>query len=59
MRLDDCGMMLHGKRRIKVKTLFRRKEFQLIAIRNTFYLDGKKVTIKIKPLTIEAYKLEK
>jgi len=59
MRLDDNGYNeLHKREGLKLKPYLCTQGVPTIAMGNTYYLDGKKVTIKDKPLTIrEAYKL--
>jgi lysozyme len=59
MRLDDNGMnALHEREGLKLKPYLDTQGVPTIALGNTYYLDGKKVTMKDKPLTIrEAYKL--
>ena len=59
MRLDDKGYdELHKREGIKLKPYLDTQGVPTIAMGNTYYLDGKKVTMQDKPLTIrEAYKL--
>lgn len=59
MRLDDNGYNeLHKREGIRLKPYLDTQGVPTIAMGNTYYLDGKKVTMKDKPLTIrEAYKL--
>lgn len=59
MRLDDNGYNeLHKREGIRLKPYLCTQGVPTIALGNTFYLDGKRVTMKDKPLTIrEAYKL--
>ena len=59
MRLDDKGYdELHKREGIRLKPYLDTQGVPTIAMGNTFYLDGKKVTMQDKPLTIrEAYKL--
>jgi lysozyme len=59
MRLDDNGYNeLHKREGLKLKPYLDTQGIPTIAMGNTYYLDGKKVTMKDKPLTIrEAYKL--
>jgi lysozyme len=59
MRLNDSGYnALHEREGLRLKPYLDTKGIPTIAIGNTFYLDGRKVTMNDKPLTIrEAYKL--
>jgi lysozyme len=59
MRLNDNGYdELHKREGIRLKPYLDTQGIPTIAMGNTFYLDGKKVTMKDKPLTMrEAYKL--
>ena len=59
MRLNDNGYdELHKREGLRLKPYLCTQGVPTIAMGNTFYLDGKKVTMKDKPLTIrEAYKL--
>lgn len=59
MRLDDNGHnALHEREGLRLKPYLDTQGVPTIAMGNTYYLDGKKVTMQDKPLTIrEAYKL--
>jgi lysozyme len=59
MRLSDNGHdELHKREGLKLKPYLDTQGIPTIAMGNTYYLDGKKVTMQDKPLTIrEAYKL--
>lgn len=59
MRLDDNGYnALHEREGLRLKPYLDTQGIPTIAMGNTYYLDGKKVTMKDKLLTIrEAYKL--
>jgi len=59
MRLNDNGHdELHKREGLRLKPYLDTQGIPTIAMGNTYYLDGKKVTIKDKPLTMrEAYKL--
>jgi len=59
MRLNDNGYdELHKREGLKLKPYLDTQGIPTIAMGNTYYLDGKKVTMQDKPLTIrEAYKL--
>lgn len=59
MRLNDSGYSaLHEREGLKLKPYLDTKNVPTIGIGNTFYLDGKKVTMQDKPLTLrEAVKL--
>jgi lysozyme len=59
MRLNDNGYdELHKREGIRLKPYLDTQGVPTIAMGNTYYLDGKKVTMQDKPLTIrEAYKL--
>lgn len=59
MRLDDNGYnALHEREGLRLKPYLDTQGVPTIAMGNTYYLDGKKVTMQDKPLTIrEAYKL--
>jgi lysozyme len=59
MRLDDNGYnALHEREGLKLKPYLDTQGIPTIAMGNTYYLDGKKVTMKDKVLTMrEAYKL--
>ena len=59
MRLNDNGYnALHKREGLKLKPYLDTKGIPTIAMGNTFYLDGKKVTMQDKPLTLnEAFKL--
>jgi len=59
MRLDDNGHdELHKREGLKLKPYLDTQGIPTIAMGNTYYLDGKKVKMQDKPLTIrEAYKL--
>jgi lysozyme len=59
MRLDDNGYNeLHKREGIRLKPYLCTQGVASIALGNTYYLDGKKVTMQDKSLTIrEAYKL--
>jgi lysozyme len=61
MRLDDNGYNeLHLREGLRLKPYLDTKGVPTIAMGNTFYLDGKKVTMQDKPLTNrEALKLGK
>jgi len=61
MRLDDKGYnALHEREGLRLKPYLDTQGIPTIAMGNTFYLDGKRVTMKDKPLSIrEAYKLGK
>ena len=61
MRLNDNGYnSLHLREGISLKPYLDTQGVPTIAMGNTFYLDGKKVTMKDLPLsTKEAYKLGK
>lgn len=58
-RLDDNGYnALHEREGLRLKPYLDTQGVPTIAMGNTYYLDGKKVTMQDKPLTIrEAYKL--
>jgi lysozyme len=58
-RLDDNGYNeLHKREGLKLKPYLDTRGIPTIAMGNTFYLDGKKVTMQDKSLTMrEAYKL--
>lgn len=59
MRLDDKGYnALHEREGLRLKPYLDTRNVPTIAMGNTFYLDGKKVTMHDKPLTLnEAFKL--
>jgi lysozyme len=59
MRLDDNGYdELHKREGLKLKPYLDTQGVPTIAMGNTYYLDGKKVTMQDKSITIrEAYKL--
>jgi len=59
MRLNDEGYnALHDREGLRLKPYLDTKGVPTIAMGNTYYLDGKSVTMKDKPLsTIEAFKL--
>ena len=59
MRIDDNGYnALHEREGLRLKPYLDTQGVPTIAMGNTYYLDGKKVTMQDKPLTIrEAYKL--
>jgi lysozyme len=59
MRLDDNGYNeLHKREGLKLKPYLDTQGVATIAMGNTYYLDGKKVTMQDKSITIrEAYKL--
>jgi lysozyme len=59
MRLNDNGYEeLHKREGIRLKPYLDTQGIPTIAMGNTYYLDGKKVTMKDNPLTMrEAYKL--
>jgi hypothetical protein len=51
MRLDDGHDALHEREGLRLKPYLDTKEYQRFTV-GTFYLDGKKVTMQDKPLTI-------
>lgn len=59
MRLNDIGYSeLHKREGLRLKPYLDTRGVPTIAMGNTFYLDGKKVTMQDKPLTLrEAVKL--
>lgn len=59
MRLNDNGYnALHKREGLRLKPYLDTRGVPTIAMGNTFYLDGKKVTMQDKPLTLnEAFKL--
>jgi lysozyme len=59
MRLDDKGYnALHEREGLRLKPYLDTRGVPTIAMGNTFYLGGKKVTMQDKPLTLrEAVKL--
>jgi len=59
MRLNDSGYnALHDREGLRLKPYLDTKGVPTIAMGNTFYLNGKKVTMNDKPLTLrEAFKL--
>lgn len=59
MRLNDNGYnALHKREGLKLKPYLDTRGIATIGIGNTFYLDGKKVTMQDKALTLrEAFKL--
>ena len=59
MRLNDNGYnALHKREGLRLKPYLDTRGIPTIAMGNTFYLDGKKVTMQDKPLTLrEAVKL--
>ena len=59
MRLNDNGYnALHEREGLRLKPYLDTRGIPTIAMGNTFYLDGKKVTMQDKPLTLrEAVKL--
>jgi lysozyme len=59
MRLDDNGYNeLHEREGLRLKPYLDTQGIPTIAMGNTFYLDGKKVTMQDKPLSSrEAFKL--
>jgi lysozyme len=61
MKLDEKGLKeLHTREGLKLKPYLDTKGIPTIAMGNTFYLDGTKVTMKDKPLTLkEALELSK
>lgn len=61
MRLNDNGYNeLHKREGLRLKPYLDTQGVPTIAMGNTFYLDGKKVTLQDKPLTLnEAFKLGK
>ena len=53
MKLDTAGKKaLHDREGLRLKPYLDTKGIPTIAMGNTFYLDGRKVTMKDKPLTI-------
>jgi lysozyme len=61
MKLDKIGLKeLHTREGLELKPYLDTKGIPTIAMGNTFYLDGRKVTMKDKPLTLkEALELSK
>lgn len=61
MKLDSIGLKeLHKREGLELKPYLDTKGIPTIAMGNTFYLDGRKVTMKDKPLTLkEALELSK
>jgi lysozyme len=61
MKLDAIGLKeLHTREGLRLKPYLDTKGIPTIAMGNTFYLDGRKVTMKDKPLTLkEALELSK
>ena len=59
MRLNNNGYnALHEREGLRLKPYLDTRGIPTIAMGNTFYLDGKKVTMQDKPLTLnEAFKL--
>jgi lysozyme len=58
MKLSDKGLeKLHKREGLKLKPYLDTKGIPTIAMGNTYYLDGKKVTMKDKPLTLEQAKI--
>lgn len=57
MRLDDKGYKaLHDREGLKLKPYLDTKGVPTIAMGNTYYLDGRKVTMQDKPLTLDQAK---
>jgi lysozyme len=57
MKLSDKGLeKLHQREGLRLKPYLDTKGIPTIAMGNTYYLDGKKVTMKDKPLTLEQAK---
>jgi lysozyme len=58
MKLSDKGLeKLHQREGLRLKPYLDTKGIPTIAMGNTYYLDGKKVTMKDKPLTLEQAKM--
>lgn len=54
MKLDEKGLkLLHQREGLKLKPYLDTEGIPTIALGNTYYLDGKKVTMKDKPLTLQ------
>jgi len=54
MRLDENGLkILHQREGLKLKPYLDTEEIPTIALGNTYYLDGRKVTMDDKPLTLQ------
>lgn len=54
MILDEKGYKeLHSREGLKLKPYLDTQDVPTIAMGNTYYLDGRKVTMKDKPLTIQ------
>lgn len=54
MRLDEKGhTALHEREGLRLKPYLDTRGVPTIAMGNTYYLDGRKVTMKDKPLTIQ------
>lgn len=57
MKLDEKGLkLLHQREGLKLKPYLDTEGIPTIALGNTYYLDGRKVTMKDKPLTLEQAK---
>jgi lysozyme len=57
MKMSDKGLeKLHQREGLRLKPYLDTKGIPTIAMGNTYYLDGKKVTMKDKPLTLEQAK---
>lgn len=54
MKLDEKGLQeLHKREGLRFKPYLDTKGVPTIAMGNTYYLDGRKVTMKDKPLTLK------
>lgn len=54
MKLDEKGLKaLHEREGLRLKPYLDTKGVPTIAMGNTYYLDGRKVTMKDKPLTLK------
>jgi len=54
MKLNEEGLkILHQREGLKLKPYLDTEGIPTIAMGNTYYLDGKKVTMKDKPLTLK------
>lgn len=54
MKLDQKGLKaLHDREGLRLKPYLDTKGVPTIAMGNTYYLDGRKVTMKDKPLTLK------
>lgn len=54
MKLNEAGYKaLHQREGLRLKPYLDTRKIPTIAMGNTFYLDGKKVTMQDKPLTLE------